>query len=157
MNLFFWSVGSKHESYVKEGIEEFTKRINRYYSCKWQIVPPPKNAANLSVDDQKNQESRHLISQFTNTDFVVLLDERGKMLSSPQLGQLIEKQAGNSIKSLHFIIGGAFGVNDELRQRANFTWQLSQLVFPHQLVRLMLSEQIYRACSINNNEKYHHI
>ena len=88
---------------------------------------------------------------------VVLLDERGKMLTSPGLSKLISERAVNGARRVHFIIGGAFGVTETVRKRADFVWQLSQLVFPHQLVRLILAEQIYRACSILKNEKYHHV
>jgi 23S rRNA (pseudouridine1915-N3)-methyltransferase len=86
----------------------------------------------------------------------VLLDEKGKQMSSTQLATFIEQRANSSIRQLVFLIGGAFGVDDLLKSRANFTWSLSPLVFPHQLVRLILAEQIYRACTIIRNEKYHH-
>lgn len=107
--------------------------------------------------DQKTAESNLLLDSFEPIDFVILLDERGKMISSPRLAEIIGERALNGAKKIHFIIGGAFGVNDELRKRADFVWQLSQLVFPHQLVRLILAEQVYRACSILRNEKYHHV
>ena len=77
-------------------------------------------------------------------------------MKSEGLAQLIQSRANESVKNIVFLIGGAFGVSDAVAQRANFTWSLSPLVFPHQLVRLVLAEQIYRACSINRNEKYHH-
>lgn len=97
------------------------------------------------------------MSQIDKADYLILLDERGKMLDSPGLAKLIEERALQATKKIHFVIGGAYGVNDELRARANFSWQLSKLVFPHQLVRLMLSEQVYRACTILRGEKYHHV
>jgi 23S rRNA (pseudouridine1915-N3)-methyltransferase len=78
------------------------------------------------------------------------------MINSPGLANLIQQKANQSTQKLIFLIGGAYGVNDEIKKRANFTWSLSQLVFPHMLVRLLLAEQIYRACSILANEKYHH-
>lgn len=156
MNILLWSVGGKHESYVKEGLEDFTQRINRYYPCEWKIVPPPKNAAVMAEEDQKAAESKALLTAIPPTDFLVLLDERGKMLSSPKLAEMIGAKGLNGTKRIHFAIGGAFGVTEELRKRAGFVWQLSQLVFPHQLVRLILAEQVYRACTILRNEKYHH-
>ncbi|MCU0389255.1 MAG: 23S rRNA (pseudouridine(1915)-N(3))-methyltransferase RlmH [Chitinophagaceae bacterium] len=157
MKLIFWSIGSKHEVYVKDGIEMFTKRINNYYSVEWKIMSPPKNAAAMEETIQRDAESRMLLDAIDPNDFIILLDERGRALSSPDLADLIQQRANAGTKKLHFIIGGAFGVNDALRKRANFTWQLSRLVFPHQLVRLILSEQVYRACTINKGEKYHHI
>jgi len=112
MKFQFWTVGKAHESYVKEGVDLFTKRICNYYTADWHIIPMPKNAATLSETDLKKKEGK--------------------------------------------IITGAYGVSEAVKQRANYQWSLSKLVFPHQLVRLILAEQIYRACSINRNEKYHH-
>ena len=89
-------------------------------------------------------------------DHLVVLDERGKMLDSIQLSEMIQARANESVKNLVFLIGGAFGIDASLMQRANFKWSLSALTFPHQLVRLILSEQLYRACTILRNEKYHH-
>jgi 23S rRNA (pseudouridine1915-N3)-methyltransferase len=87
---------------------------------------------------------------------LILLDEKGKMLSSPGLANLMQQKANQSAQRIVFLIGGAYGVDDEIKKRANFTWSLSELVFPHMLVRLILAEQVYRACSILANEKYHH-
>ena len=92
----------------------------------------------------------------TTTDVLILLDEKGKMLSSPGLANLIQQKANQSAQRIVFLIGGAYGVDDEIKKRANFTWSISDLVFPHMLVRLILAEQVYRACSILANEKYHH-
>lgn len=156
MKIILWSIGGKHESYVKEGLDDFTQRISRYFDCEWKIMAPPKNAASLSTDDQRNLESKALLASFETTDYIVLLDERGKMLTSPKLAELLNERAVNGARKVHFVIGGAFGVNDEVRKKADLVWQLSQLVFPHQLVRLILAEQVYRACTILKNEKYHH-
>ena len=157
MKLLLWSIGKQNESYVKEGVEDFTNRISRYFPCEWKLVPPPKNAAAMNDVDQKEAESKILLDSLDPVDYMVLLDERGKMLTSPALAKLIEERAVNGARRIHFVIGGAFGVTEDVRKRADLVWQLSQLVFPHQLVRLILAEQIYRACSILKNEKYHHI
>ena len=156
MKLLLWSIGKQNESYVKEGVEDFTNRISRYFPCEWKLVPPPKNAAAMNDVDQKEAESKILLDSLDPVDYMVLLDERGKMLTSPALAKLIEERAVNGARRIHFVIGGAFGVTEDVRKRADLVWQLSQLVFPHQLVRLILAEQIYRACSILKNEKYHH-
>lgn len=156
MKFQFWSVGKAHEAYVKEGVEIFTKRISHYYGADWQIIAPPKNAATLNDTDLKKKEGELILGLLQKDDFLVLLDERGKNISSEQLAALIQAQANNSIKKMVFLIGGAYGVSDEVMQRANFKWSLSLLVFPHQLVRLLLAEQVYRACTIIKNEKYHH-
>ncbi len=104
----------------------------------------------------RNTESKTLMDTLDPVDYVILLDERGKMIDSPALAALMEERAVNGARKIHFVIGGAFGVNEELRQRSDMVWQLSKLVFPHQLVRLMLTEQVYRACTIIRGEKYHH-
>ncbi|MFM9634934.1 23S rRNA (pseudouridine(1915)-N(3))-methyltransferase RlmH, partial [Streptomyces galilaeus] len=88
---------------------------------------------------------------------LLLLDERGKLLSSPELAQLLQQKANESTKRLLILIGGAFGVDETVNKRANYTISLSKLVFPHMLVRLIIAEQVYRACTILRNEKYHHI
>jgi len=157
MKLVLWSIGKQNESYIKEGVEDFTNRISRYFACEWKLVAPPKNAAAMNDAEQREAESKILLDTLDPLDFIVLLDERGKMLTSPGLAKLIEENAVNSTRRMHFIIGGAFGVTDAVRKRADLVWQLSQLVFPHQLVRLILAEQIYRGCSILKNEKYHHV
>jgi 23S rRNA (pseudouridine1915-N3)-methyltransferase len=156
MKLMLWTVGGKHESYVAKGIENFTQRIGHYYPCEWKMVASPKNAGALSLQALKEAESATLLQALDPVEFVVFLDERGKMLSSPELAGLIETRAINGARKVHFVIGGAFGVNDEVRKRADLVWQLSKLVFPHQLVRLILAEQLYRACTIIKGEKYHH-
>lgn len=156
MKIHFWSIGKAHESYVKEGTEMFTKRINYYYPVQWNIIPSVKNAGSLSSTDLKAKEAEQVLSLLKKDDYLVLLDERGKQLTSEGLAEFIEQRSNESIKTIVFLIGGAFGVHESVVQRAGFTWSLSGLVFPHQLVRLILAEQVYRACSIIRNEKYHH-
>jgi 23S rRNA (pseudouridine1915-N3)-methyltransferase len=156
MKLFFWSIGKSHEPYVSDGISMFTQRRKHYYNVEWQIIPPLKNASNLSTVEVRQQEGANILALLNDEDFVVLLDERGKMHTSEALAELMQDCANSSKKKLIFIIGGAFGVSEEVMQRANKKWSLSQLVFPHQLVRLILAEQVYRACTIQRNEKYHH-
>lgn len=156
MKIQFWSVGKAHESHVKEGIELFTKRISHYYSVEWQIIPMPKNAATLSETDLKIKEGEIIINLLKKEDYLVVLDERGKQLNSEGLAAFIQQRANESEKNIIFLIGGAYGVSEELLKRADYKWSLSQLVFPHQLVRLILTEQVYRACTIIRNEKYHH-
>ena len=156
MRLQFWTIGKGHESYVKEGVELFTKRIANYYPVEWNIIAMPKNAASLSEIDLKKKEGEIILNALQKDDYLVLLEERGKQLNSEGLAQFIQSRANESVKNIVFLIGGAYGVSEPVKQRANYKWSLSMLVFPHQLVRLILSEQVYRACSINRNEKYHH-
>ena len=156
MKFQFWTVGKNHEPYVKDGVEQFTKRIGNYYPVEWNIIPSPKNAAMLSEMDLKKKEGETITGFLQKDDYLVLLDERGKQFSSEELAAFIQQRANESVKNIVFLIGGAFGVSDAVKKRADHTWSLSKLVFPHQLARLILAEQVYRACSINRNEKYHH-
>jgi 23S rRNA (pseudouridine1915-N3)-methyltransferase len=156
MKIQFWSIGKPHESFVKEGIEIFTKRITHYYTAEWKIIPMPKNAGIMEPTMLKLKEGEVILECLQKDDYLILLDERGKTFTSEALANFIEQRAGESLKNVIFLIGGAYGVSDAVTQRANFKWSLSNLVFPHQLVRLILAEQIYRACSISRNEKYHH-
>lgn len=156
MKFQFWSIGKSNESHVAEGIEMFTKRLQNYYPASWHIISGPKNARKLSEKELKNKEGSLIIDQLKKEDYLVLLDERGKQISSLQLADFLQKRANESEKNIVFLIGGAFGVSDSVLTRADFTWSLSALVFPHQIVRLLLAEQVYRACTINRNEKYHH-
>jgi 23S rRNA (pseudouridine1915-N3)-methyltransferase len=157
MKMQLWSVGKPHETYVKDGITDFSNRLNKYFSAEWLIISPPKNAAVLSEEALKKAEATIVLAQLTADDFLVLLDERGKALTSPQLATFIQQRANESTKRIVFLIGGAFGVDASVTKRANLIWSLSNLVFPHMLVRLILAEQLYRACTILRNEKYHHV
>ena len=156
MKLQFWTIGKGHESYVKEGIELFTKRITNYYPVQWNIIAMPKNAATLSETDLKKKEGEIILHSLQKEDYLVLLEESGKQMNSEGLAAFIQLRGNESVKNIIFLIGGAYGVSDAIMLRANYTWSLSALVFPHQLVRLIVAEQVYRACSINRNEKYHH-
>jgi 23S rRNA (pseudouridine1915-N3)-methyltransferase len=156
MRISFWSIGKTNEVYIKEGVEEFTRRISRYFKTDWNIIPVPKNAGMLSEMDLKKREGETILEWLKKDDYLVALDERGKQLSSAGLADFIQVRANESTKQLIFLIGGAYGINEAVLKRADYKWSLSQLTFPHQLVRLILAEQVYRACTIMRNEKYHH-
>lgn len=157
MKIVLCSVGKPHEAYVKAGIDDFTNRINKYFTAEWLLVSPVKNGASLPESDLKKAEGKSLLPLLQPDDFLVLLDERGKQMTSPQLAQFIQQKANESSRRIVFLIGGAFGVDDVIMRRANLTLSFSLFVFPHMLVRLILAEQLYRACTILKNEKYHHI
>jgi 23S rRNA (pseudouridine1915-N3)-methyltransferase len=156
MKIQFWSIGKEHESYIKMGVEDFTKRIGRYYPVEWTLVPVPKNAGMLSQMDLKKREAATILEWLDKDDYLVALDERGKTFTSEGLAQFIQTRANESLRNLVFLIGGIYGLDETILQRADHRWSLSQLTFPHQLVRMILAEQIYRACTILRNEKYHH-
>jgi 23S rRNA (pseudouridine1915-N3)-methyltransferase len=156
MKLQLWSIGKEHESYIKPGVDDFTRRIARYYPVEWKLIAPPRNAAALSVPDLKKKEGEIILDALTKDDWLVALDERGKQLTSEGLAQLLQDRANDSVKNLVFLIGGIHGLDEAVLKRSDSRWSLSLLTFPHQLVRLVVAEQLYRACSILRNERYHH-
>ena len=115
-----------------------------------------KNSRVIKWNRFKKTEASLILNHINKDDYLIVLDEKGKQISSPQLANLLQQRANESTKQIVFLIGGAFGVHTTIIERANYVWSLSALVFPHMLVRFILAEQIYRACSILKNEKYHH-
>ena len=156
MKIQCWTIGKSHENYVNEGIQLFSARIEHYFPFSWHILTPPKQAATMDTRVLKEEEGKKVLEMLQPTDKLILLDEHGKNLHSPELAKLLQQHADQSTKNLIFLIGGAYGVSDAVKKRADFCWSLSNLVFPHMLVRLILAEQLYRACTIMRNEKYHH-
>lgn len=156
MKIQFWAVGKNHEQYVAAGVVDFTRRASNYFPVSWRIFSTPKNASGLSQQESRKKEGEAILKILDKDDFLILLDEKGMGFSSTQLADFIQVRANKSTKQLIFLIGGAFGADEAVIKRANHIWSLSALTFPHQLVRLVLAEQVYRACTILRNEKYHH-
>ena len=156
MKFGLWSVGKAHEPYVQPGIEEYTRRLSKYFAAEWQLIPVPKNAAALSHNEMKAKEAESIRALLRDDDYLVALDENGRSFSSEELSSFISSRASGGTKRIVFLIGGAYGIDPSLLQSAKLSWSLSRLTFPHQLVRLILAEQLYRACTILRNEKYHH-
>jgi 23S rRNA (pseudouridine1915-N3)-methyltransferase len=156
MKFSLWSLGKANEPYVKEGIAEYTKRLGKYFSVDWTIIPLPKNSGMMSEQELKKREGEIILQSLKPDDFLVALDENGREFNSVGLAGFIQQRATESTKNIVFLIGGAFGLHEDVLKKAKLKWSLSQLTFPHQLVRLILAEQLYRACTILHNEKYHH-
>jgi 23S rRNA (pseudouridine1915-N3)-methyltransferase len=156
MKIQLWSIGKEHEPYIKPGVDDFTRRIARYYPVDWKLIAPPRNAAALSVSDLKKKEGEIILNTLSKDDWLVALDERGKQMTSDGLAQLLQDRANESAKNLVFLIGGIYGLDEAVLKRSDHRWSLSLLTFPHQLVRLIMAEQLYRACTILRNERYHH-
>jgi 23S rRNA (pseudouridine1915-N3)-methyltransferase len=152
MPIKILTIGKKHESWVSEGIERYQKRLRVPFSVEWVLLPH----SSLEGDRARLEESERILSRLTAYDYVILLDERGKALDSPALASLLGDQLDAS-HTVVFIIGGAYGVDESVRHRAQYVWSLSPLVFPHQLVRLILTEQLYRAQEISRGGAYHHV
>lgn len=151
MSIHVIAIGKKHESWVQDGLERYQKRLKKPYDIEWMLLPH----SSLEGASARQEESERILTKVDPGSYVILLDEIGKNISSPELSTMLEHQFAH--KHVTFVIGGAYGVTPELQQRADFTWSLSRLVFPHQLVRLLLVEQLYRAQEIKNGGKYHHI
>jgi 23S rRNA (pseudouridine1915-N3)-methyltransferase len=156
MKIQLWSVGKEHEPYIKPGVNDFTLRIARYYPVEWKLIAPPRNAAALSIPDLKKKEGEIILNALTKDDWLVALDERGRQMTSEGLAQLLQGRANERAKNLVFLIGGIYGLDESVLKRSDHRWSLSLLTFPHQLARLIVAEQLYRACSILRNERYHH-
>jgi 23S rRNA (pseudouridine1915-N3)-methyltransferase len=152
MTLRILAVGKKHESWVSAGIERYETRLKKPFNVEWVLLPHSARDG-LSA---RQDESGRLLSRIHPGDFVVLLDERGRAVDSPGLARLLLDPI-ESAKNVVFIIGGAYGVDASVHARADFIWSLSPLVFPHQLVRLILTEQLYRAQEIIAGGPYHHV
>lgn len=151
MTIKIIAIGKKHEKWVKDGIDRYETRLRKPWDVTWNYLAH----SSLAEEQARTEESKRILSKVSADDYLILLDERGKNLSSPELSQLLNQNLGH--KPVTLVIGGAYGVDDTVRQRANTVWSLSKLVFPHQLVRLILTEQIYRAGEIANNRPYHHV
>ncbi len=150
MKITILTIGKKNEPWIQPGVFRFLERLRPPFAAEMIILPH----SSFEGDRARQEESERISSRLRSDDFVILLDERGKNLSSPELSDLISNHIN---KHIVFIIGGAYGVTDEMRQRPNVTWSLSKLVFPHQLVRLILAEQLYRAQEIHRGSHYHHL
>lgn len=151
MPLHIIAVGKKHESWVAEGIQRYQKRLKAPYLLDWVFLPH----SSLEGQSARQEESDRLLSRLDAYDYIVLLDERGQTYDSPALSRLLTDPLSRSLK-IAIVIGGAYGVNDAVRQRAQVVWSLSPLVFPHQLVRLIVTEQVYRVQQIEQGGSYHH-
>jgi 23S rRNA (pseudouridine1915-N3)-methyltransferase len=156
MKIQLWSIGKPHDKELKPAIEQFTQRCNNYFQVEWNIIAGPKNAGQLSEAELKKKEAEIILQLLDKSDYLVALDERGQQLSSEGLAEFINARTNESVRRLVFLIGGAYGIDESVLRIARFKWSLSRLTFPHQLVRLVLAEQLYRSFTILRNEKYHH-
>lgn len=156
MKISLLAISKTTEKYLQEGMTIYEKRLQHY--CKYQRIEIPdlKNAKNLSFEVQKQKEAELILSKINNTDFVILLDENGKEFSSMQFSAELNKWMNQSISSVIFVIGGPYGFDAQVYERANMKMSLSKLTFSHQMVRLFFTEQLYRAFSILKSEPYHH-
>lgn len=152
MTIRVFAVGKRHEKWVLEGIDRYESRLRKPFDVSWQLLPH----SSRENDAARTDESDRLLARISRDDFVVLLDERGTNVDSVQLAAQLQLAIDRS-RPVILIIGGAYGVDERVRSRADFVWSLSKLVFPHQLVRLITAEQLYRAQEISAGRPYHHV
>lgn len=156
MKISLLVVGKTVHSYLNQGIDEYTKRISRYCPFSIQYIADAKTTKSLSQEQQKQLEGDNIAAALDKSDYVVLLDEHGKEFTSVDFSTYIERKMQSVPKRLVFIIGGPYGFSKEIYGRANEKISLSKMTFPHDLIRLVFTEQLYRAFSIIHHEPYHH-
>jgi 23S rRNA (pseudouridine1915-N3)-methyltransferase len=155
MKTIFLFTGKIKNSYLIDGIRDYSKRIQNYISLEMVEIPELKNTKNLLPEKVKEGEGKLLLQQILDGDFVVLLDERGREFASREFAEFLKNRMLASQKRIVFVAGGAWGFSDEVYKRADFKLSLSRMTFPHQLVRVIFLEQLYRALSILKGEPYH--
>ena len=149
-------IGKTNSKYLLEGEMEYQKRLSHYIKFEEIIIPDVKQSGKLSENELKKKESQLILGKLENSDHVILLDDKGKSYSSVEFADFLQQKMISSLKSLVFVVGGAFGFSDEVYQRANSKVSLSKMTFSHQMIRLIFKEQLYRGFSILRGEKYHH-
>ena len=158
MRINIVCVGKIKEKYLKLGIDEFKKRLSKY--CKLEIIEledekAPENLSDKEMLMIKEKEGKKILSKIKDNSYVIALAIDGKNLSSEELAETINKLGVRGISNITFVIGGSLGLSDEVLSRADYKLSFSKMTFPHQLMRLILLEQVYRAYRINNGEPYH--
>ncbi|AIY83983.1 rRNA large subunit m3Psi methyltransferase RlmH [Clostridium baratii str. Sullivan] len=158
MNITLVTVGKLKEKYLKQAIDEYSKRLSRY--CKLDIIelPDEKTPDNASEKEEaqiKEKEGKAILSKIKDNSYVVAMDLKGKQLTSEELSSLVERCGVKGNSNIVFVIGGSLGLSDEVIKRADYKLCFSKMTFPHQLFRVMLLEQVYRAFRIMKNEPYH--
>lgn len=155
MKIKIVSVGSIKEKFLKDAISEYLKRLARF--AKIEIIEVDETKIqNKSEEQVKKEEGERLLKRIGQDEFVFLLDLKGELISSEVLAQKINDLINKGISPLTFVIGGTLGLSEEVRKRANIKLSISKMTFTHQMCRMIILEQIYRAFKIINNEEYHH-
>lgn len=156
MNIKIIAIGKTDNVNLQQLINDYAKRLSFYVRFDFEIIPDIKNAKSLSQHLQKEKEGELILSKLQSTDFMIVLDERGKTFTSVEFSTELQKKMNSGIKTLVFVIGGPFGFSDAVYARAASKISLSAMTFSHQMVRLFIVEQIYRGFTILKNEPYHH-
>ena len=156
MKIKLLTIGATPKNYLLDGEQLFEKRINNYIGFEKLEIPDLKNAKNLSIEQIKAEEGKLILQKIQASDFVVLLDERGKEMRSIEFADWLQQIMNQGYKQMVFVVGGPYGFSDDVYSQANRKISLSQMTFSHQMIRLFFMEQLYRGFSILKNEPYHH-
>lgn len=156
MKVQFWVIGKTTDTYLLPGINDYLKRLNRYCQFDYVELPAAKIGKNATEQETKSKEEVAVLDRLEKSDFLVVMDEKGEEYSSKKFADFLSDHQMRGTKRLVFLIGGAYGFSDKVYQRANSKIALSQMTFTHQMVRLIFTEQLYRAFTITKGEKYHH-
>ena len=156
MKIALLQTGKTTEKYIQEGVNIYSGRIRKYSSFDIMTVPDLKNTRNLSPGDQKNLEGEKILKQLKTDDYVIILDERGKELSTIEFKTVMEKTMMMPKKRIIFVIGGPWGFSDEIYERSDLKLSLSRMTFSHQMVRLLFLEELYRVFTLIKGDPYHH-
>ena len=156
MKIVLITIGKTNEKYLIEGISNYQKRLKHYITFEMTEIVNIKNTKNLSELELMKKEGELILKQIQSSDYLVLLDDKGKDFTSPKFAQKLQQWMLSGKKRLVFVVGGAYGFSEEVYQRGNEKISLSKMTFSHQMVRLFFVEQIYRGYTILNNEPYHH-
>ncbi len=156
MKIMLMMVGRTTTGYLAQGIDEYVKRIGRYLPMEMRVIPDVKASRGLTPERQKELEGEAMLAAWQPSDHVVLLDERGRQMTSRELAAFIDRKMVTLPRNLVFVIGGPYGFSPQVYDRANEMLSLSKMTFPHEMVRLFIAEQIYRAMTIMRGEPYHH-
>jgi 23S rRNA (pseudouridine1915-N3)-methyltransferase len=150
------AIGKTEEPYLLTGMKEYENRIRRYLSLEVVEIPGLKNASHLGKQEWKAKEAAKILPVLSPSDIIVLLDEKGKEMTSIEFSSFLNQQFSSGSKNLVFVIGGPYGFDEPVKKMAHFRLSLSRMTFSHQMVRLFFLEQLYRALTILRNEAYHH-
>lgn len=156
MKIVLAVVGKMAGGYLSKGIEEYSSRLKHYVPFEIQYIADARNTKNLSETQQKSAEGKYILSSLDSSDYVVLLDEHGKEYSSIEFSKYIERKMTTVQRRLVFVVGGPYGFSPEVYNRANEKISLSKMTFSHEMIRLIFTEQLYRAMTILRGEPYHH-
>ncbi|BAX80429.1 23S rRNA (pseudouridine(1915)-N(3))-methyltransferase RlmH [Labilibaculum antarcticum] len=157
MKIVLLVIGKTDKDFVRNGIDEYQKRLVHYLPFEINIIPDIKNTKNLSENQQKQKEGDLILEKIKSGDTLILLDEGGKEFSSVGFSQFIEQKMIGGTKNLVFVIGGPYGFSDEVYLKAQGKLSLSKMTFSHQMIRMIFTEQLYRAMTIIKGEPYHHV